>query len=240
VPTVAVLRCEARRGERFPHFLRLGASYILSDVHGLGSATRTSPFLISLLLCATSAHADNKTYLAASTEALAGGGAEGFGVTAVGLDATAGMRLSRFFALDLFFVGVMDTQPHRLPGGGQECSGNYTQQLHWESLGFRFWIRALHSSHVDFSIAPPNVAGGAAFAHRRLFAPASGICAQLNTPRDFHGALAVFGLITFALEVRFDERFAWRFMAGAEIDLAFDAGLGALSVMASAGPVFHF
>jgi hypothetical protein len=143
-----------------------------------------STFSISLLLFAKSAHADDKTYFAASTEALAGGGFEGLSVTAVGLDATTGLRLSRFVAVDLFFVGLMDTQPYRLAGGGAECSGNYTEQFHWETLGFRFWM--------DFSIAPPNLAGGVAFTHGRPFTPPTGFCAELVKPRDWSGAGPVF------------------------------------------------
>ena len=191
-------------------------------------------------LLTTTARADDKAYFAASTEALAGAGFEGLNVTSLGIDATTGVRLSRFFAVDLFFDGLVDTRPYRVPGGGAECSGNYTEQFHWETMGLRFWVRAVHSAHVDFSIAPPHIAGGAAFTHGRPFLPLDGFCAQFVKPRDWSGALAVFHLITLALELRFDEHFAWRFMTGAEIDLSLDAGLGALSVSASAGPMFRF
>ena len=199
---------------------------------------RLSVFLAALVL-PTVAHAAD-TYFAVSTEVLAGAGFEGLNVTSVGLDATAGYRLSRYFAIETFFTSLVDTQPYRLNGGGQMCSGNYTEQFHWETFGVRFWIRAVRSKHVDFSIAPPTISGGAAFTHGRPIVEPTGFCAELVKPRDFHGAMAAFELVTFALELHFDEHFGWRFMAGAEIDLALDADLGILSVSASAGPVFHF
>lgn len=201
---------------------------------------RLSVLSISLVLLAKNAHADDKAYFAASTEALAGAGFEGLNVTAVGLEASSGLRFARFFAVDLFFEGLVDTQPYRLPSEGAACSGNYTEQFHWEALGLRFWARPVHSRHVDFSIAAPYVAGGVAFTHGKPFQTPPAFCAQSVRPLDWHGALAVFHLITFALELRFDDHFAWRFMAGAEIDLAVDADLGILSISASAGPVFRF
>ena len=194
---------------------------------------------IAATAAATTAHAGG-AYVDATGGAFAGAGFEGLTITAAGVDVATGYRLSRVFSIEGIFGSWFATQPYQAGHVGAWCSGEWLDDWHWQTFGVRLWTHPVATRRVDFAIAPPWLAGGAAFDHGRSLYQPGDECYALQRPRDRAGAMIVFGLIAFALDVTLSRHVALRLTTGAEIDLAQDAGIGVLAISASAGPVVRF
>ncbi len=159
-------------------------------------------------------------------------------VTGFRVAATTGFRISRWTSVEGFFDGTFQTLPHLQPEEGAACSGLYTDQWRWETVGARLWVHLVHTREVDFSLAPPSLALGAVFDAGRSTQPPGSQC--YYAARDRSGVMLAIGLIRFGFELRGDRWFAFRVTAGVELDLGFDVGPGVLAIEASAGPVVRF
>jgi hypothetical protein len=171
----------------------------------------------------------------------AGAGFEGLAFETLGGELVAGYRISRWVSIEGFFSFRYQTHPYRQSSQGAECSGTGTDLWHWETFGERVWIHLVHSTDLDFSIAPPGIAFGPNYDHER--AQASGpFCAPVAL--DSASPIIDIALVGFAIEAR-RGAFGIRLTAQLSVPLSDwehlrNTGTGALAVSAAAGPVLRF
>lgn len=193
-----------------------------------------------VLLVSASARAQDgvaRRYVGATVDGYAGGRFDG-NVTGARVVTMTGYRVTKWISVEMFLDATFQNQPRLQPAEGAQCSGTYTDQWHWQTLGLRMWTHLAHTEHVDFSIAPPWIGVGAAFDHGRSVEPTSSHC--YFGPRDTAGAAFAFGLVGLGLELRAERHVGIRITGGAEFDMSLDVALAALAVTASVGVVVRF
>lgn len=172
-----------------------------------------------------------KRYVGATFAPFASFGSEGRHVEAFGGDVFFGVRLERWFSLELFYAYDFALNHSPQPAVGAFCPPTNPPAtwigdwFRWQSLGLRPWFHPVHLRAFDFSVAP-FVSGGFVIDHT------SG-CSTRNFVAT--GPLVELGT-AFAIEVRPLEWLGVRLSAEALIDF----GVSVAAIRGSLGPVIRF